>query len=857
MKRRVLSLGMALLLMIAVLPLSVYAADGVEIDEANFPDPLFRSYISENFDTDGDAFLSPDEIAAVTSINLSNMQVADLQGIRNFPLTSLNVSGCTVLENLNCSSNQLTNLNVSGCTALKSLDCNYNWQMTSLDISGCTALENLKCGGNRLIDLDVSECPALSYLDCRGTLLTDLDVSKHIELTTLLFDEHNEQIKSLNASGCTSLINLTLSYCLSNSSIESLDISGCTSLQELSLATPQLSSLNVNGCTSLRTLDCGGTQLTDLDISGCNVLRRLNCCNNSRLSSLDVRDCTALENLACSNSQLTDLDVSGCTALKELICHTNPMKSLNISGTAIQRWYGDTLPTLISLNASNCSELEYLGNISKMTDLDVSNCTSLRILDCGSSQLRNLNINGCTALKELNCLYSQLSSLDLRDCIVLTKLSCGGEFLTDLNVSGCRLLQELNCCGSRLHSLDISGCTALKVVCSIQDNYLTDLNASGCVSLQELNLFVPQLSSLNVSGCTALTRLVCVGSQLSSLDLSQNTALETLHCSDNQLNSLNLSQNTALKYLYCDNNQLSSLDLSQNTALETLYCSYNQLNSLDLSQNTALKYLYCDNNQLNSLDLDKEIKDLSAEAQISNLGIQKTSDGWTADLAKLVGEENLNKVEIKPEQGWQYDATAGTASYIGENMPVELIYYYNGNNFPTASMDVTVTLFESQKIRPCVVMKQGAEQAYVNGIVAPTTRYAAGYAKAENISGTMQMPLRYIAEVNGFTVDYDADTENIKVTNPSDGTYLLIILGNNIVTKHASDGTLIASSDIPLAFTVQNGVTVGPLRFTCEALGLAVSYQETAHGTYVVISQEVQTDENALAKIEEAYQFGL
>ena len=70
-------------------------------------------------------------------------------------------------------------------------------------------------------------------------------------------------------------------------------------------------------------------------------------------------------------------------------------------------------------------------------------------------------------------------------------------------------------------------------------------------------------------------------------------------------------------------------------------------------------------------------------------------------------------------------------------------------------MNVTVNLFAKEEPQQCIVMKQDAEQAYVNGIIAPTTQYATGYAKMENINGTMQLPLRYIAEVNGFTVDYD------------------------------------------------------------------------------------------------------
>ncbi len=171
-------------------------------------------------------------------------------------------------------------------------------------------------------------------------------------------------------------------------------------------------------------------------------------------------------------------------------------------------------------------------------------------------------------------------------------------------------------------------------------------------------------------------------------------------------------------------------------------------------------------------------------------------------------------------------------------------------------MDVTVELFEKEA-QSCVVMKQDAEKAYVNGIIAPTTQYTSGYAKPKNINGTMQLPLRYIAEVNGFAVNYDENTGKTKVTNPEDGTYLLITPNSTIVTKHMADGTQIGSSDAPLAFSIENGITMGPLRFTCEALGLAVSYQETSHGIYIVISQRVLTDADALAKIEKAYQLGL
>ena len=545
MKKRMLSLCMVLLLIIAALPLTASAADEVEINKTNFPDPIFRSYVSENFDLNGDLLLDSNEIAAVTSLDLSNTQIADLQGIKFFPLTSLDVNGCTDLY---------------------ILDCSYISALVSLDVSGCTALQILNCSNTQLTDLDVNKCTVLQMLNCNNTKLV-----------------------SLNVSGCVALTDL--------------DVSRCTALQDLR---------------------CDNTQLTDLDASECTALQDLYC-YNTQLTDLDVSRCTALQTLDCDNTQLTNLDVSRCVKLISLYCHNN-----------------------------------------QLTDLDVSGCTALQVLDCSDTWLTGLDVSGCTALQVLKCYYSQLTKLDL-----------------------------IKKCGT-----------------------------------------------------------------------------------------------------------------------------------------------------------------LIVDSQTSSSEIKKISGEWTVNLTELVGAENLNKVKIKEGQAWQYDAATGLASYTGEGVPDQLVYYYNGNNFPAQKMDVTVELFEKE-VQPCIVMKQDAEQAYVNGIVAPTTQYASGYAKPKNINGTMQLPLRYIAEVNGFTVNYDENTGKTAITNPEDGTYLLITPNSTTVTKHTADGTQIDSSDAPLAFSIENGITMGPLRFTCEALGLAVSYQETSHGIYIVISQRVLTDEDALAKIEKAYQLGL
>ena len=65
-------------LLTALIPLSplfsvpVTAAGDVAINEKNFPDKVFRTYVSENFDKDSNCSLSNAEIQAVTQIRVSS-----------------------------------------------------------------------------------------------------------------------------------------------------------------------------------------------------------------------------------------------------------------------------------------------------------------------------------------------------------------------------------------------------------------------------------------------------------------------------------------------------------------------------------------------------------------------------------------------------------------------------------------------------------------------------------------------------------------------------------------------------------------------------------------------------------------
>ncbi|MBR6495137.1 MAG: hypothetical protein IKT22_07775, partial [Prevotella sp.] len=89
---------------------------GIAIIAPNFPDEKFRAFVSSNYDTDENGYLSSEEAAAVKTINVYNKNIANLKGIEHF----------TALETLRCYSNQLKSLNVSKNTKLKDLNCHLN-----------------------------------------------------------------------------------------------------------------------------------------------------------------------------------------------------------------------------------------------------------------------------------------------------------------------------------------------------------------------------------------------------------------------------------------------------------------------------------------------------------------------------------------------------------------------------------------------------------------------------------------------------------------------------------------------------------------------------------------------------------
>lgn len=295
--KNLLSIFLSLLLIISLFPISVYGEDAgteVIIDELNFPDQIFRDYVSENYDSNSDGALNSSEIAGATILSLSAKGVSSLKGIEHL----------TALNNIYCDNNPITDLDLSNNAALKFLTC-YACKLSALDVSHCPGLDYLECGLNQLETLDLSNNTALEYLGCNYNQLTTLNVSNVSALKRIRCKEN--QLKALDLSAAN---NLEVLDCLDNL-LEELDLSGKTAMVTLACASNQLRKLDLSGCNALADINCEHNQLQSLDVSDKPLLYGLNCRSN-QLTSLNLANDATLRALSCNDNALEKLDISTC-----------------------------------------------------------------------------------------------------------------------------------------------------------------------------------------------------------------------------------------------------------------------------------------------------------------------------------------------------------------------------------------------------------------------------------------------------------------------------------------------------------------------------------------------------------------
>ncbi|WP_204971331.1 hypothetical protein [Caecibacteroides pullorum] len=186
-------------------------------------------------DLSGIEYLSNLEYLYCSQLEIESLDVSSLKKLKqlrcndNPDLKTLNVSGLTNLETLECSNTGLTSLDVRGLENLQQLLCENSkslsltlgthlnlielscngCNLSSLDVSSFTALEKLDCGNNQnLKSLTLGNLSALTYLMCYRCQLSTLDVSGLTNLSDLDCAENKLSELDLRKNE-----NLTSLYC--------------------------------------------------------------------------------------------------------------------------------------------------------------------------------------------------------------------------------------------------------------------------------------------------------------------------------------------------------------------------------------------------------------------------------------------------------------------------------------------------------------------------------------------------------------------------------------------------------------------------------------------------------------------
>ncbi|MBP5561822.1 MAG: hypothetical protein J6X70_08515 [Muribaculaceae bacterium] len=667
----------------------------VNVNEENFPDAVFRAYVSSNFDTDGDGKLTASEIVNAKVINLDKTNQSDkvhsLVGVEHLTaltsldvtanaLTSLDVSKNTQLIVLNCARNQLEELDVTQNTALLFLTCNNN-QIWWIDLSKNTSLKSLICSSNDMSLLNVTQNEQLMTLECAQNKLKKLNVTQNTALRRL--DCLGNQLTALNLSYNTSL---TYLRCSSNP-IDTLDVSHNTALTNLLCEECQLTELDVTQNTALKDLTCARNQLEELDVSQNTLLEDLECSYNL-LTALDVSENTALTYLGCTDNQLYALDVSHNTNLENIKCSNNHLSAIDLKyNTALTADDGILLDgngrtvEAIDLNGEPAIKVGTLGashgnivftplpefmglDVDKMTDIQgftIKRQNGVYLVFDRANDGHHVTYNHPTGYTGTNTLipatveffldwtgdYPEGLAIDeehFPDAVFRAYVSDNFDsdhngFLNDTEIAHAKTIDMTYATGTATSLAGVEYLTALKSLACNTNCDLTALDVSHNTALTMLNCGYNQLTALDVSHNTALTTLNCSHNQLEALNVRQNAALESLMCEDNMLTELDVTANEALLSLFCGSNQLKRLDLSQNTLLQAVWCANNQLSAVDLSQNPALIKAVTENNgrtvEATFLDGEPAVKVGTIELNHGNVGFFPEPDFVGLDIDKM------------------------------------------------------------------------------------------------------------------------------------------------------------------------------------------------------------------------------
>ncbi len=656
----------------------------VEVNEANFPDDVFREYVLTNFDTDGDGYLSKAELEAVTKIDVCGSSDADggitsLGGIEKF----------VNLQVLDCSYNSgITSLDVSNITALKKLKCGHT-QISALDVSKNTSLTSLYCTSTNIAYVDTSNCAQtlISAYNCKypitvtdgffdtnsisgfdpsrvlGVAGADWDettgILSKIELVdgtakityaydcdgkgghnvafTLVPDEISTYYKGVEINAENFPDEKFREYVSANFDLDGNDLLSkeerCA-VEKINVGTAYLtySLKGIENFPLLKELKCMYiVGLEEVDLSANSQLTNITF-EYSGLKNLDLSNNTMLISLDCSNCAISNLDLSNNIFLTSLKCYTNKLTSLDLSkNTQLTHLNcADNNITYLDLR-QNVNLLNINCELNKLTSLEVNKNTQLKDLSCHGNPIKNLDISNNIVLNSLWCDYTNVAYLDISNCTSISRFDVDhnkhpitvtdGTFDTK-TIAGFDPARVSNVEGAEWD--ETTGILSKIVEGTAQITYTYDCDGKG--GHNETFILEPDESSTYYTEDET-------GIAINAENFPDETFREeiSINFDSDENGYLSETECNAAEDIYLPNCNIGSLKgIEYFTKLKNLYCdNNNDLAELNLSSNTALEILQCEFTQIGNLDVSNNLalKELYCnDTKISELNVSSNTE---------------------------------------------------------------------------------------------------------------------------------------------------------------------------------------------------------------------------------------
>ena len=223
----------------------------VDLRIINFPDKVFKKYLIDTFDKDGDGEISLTEALTITKVLCPQKGIKSIAGIGYL----------SNLEVLDCSRNEVENIDISKNGNLKHLSC-YSNPIYTLNIKDNPLLITLSSGDCNRAALDCSQDKDLEILSCGFNPLKEIDLWENKKLTLL------------RVRRCQ---------------LEDLELRSLKVLQKLDCSENKLYELQLYENKELIYLDCARNDLhNDLYVGANAKLKYLDCRINRCLDSITI-----------------------------------------------------------------------------------------------------------------------------------------------------------------------------------------------------------------------------------------------------------------------------------------------------------------------------------------------------------------------------------------------------------------------------------------------------------------------------------------------------------------------------------------------------------------------------------------